>query len=54
MFAQPDSSTGRIFIPGIVAGQVTMAFFGAKNEIVDFTGFLKLVHFVGDILETHQ
>ena len=54
MFGQPDGRTGGILVPGVVAGDIPVAFFGAENKIVDGCFPFEPVHDRGDVFEAHQ
>ena len=54
MLRYPHCCPGGIFIPGIIADQISMAFLGAQNKVIHFTLGFDPVHQVADIFEADQ
>ena len=50
----PQSGAGCIFVAGIVAGEISMAFFGTENKIIDLALSLYFIHDVANVFESYQ
>ena len=54
MLRYPHRCTGGIFVPGIMADQISVAFFGAQDKVIYFAFSFNMVHQIADIFEADK